>query len=152
MSERPEHNMSNKTKIVVLKLKEIVYTGIFVVLGIILILLIILFITGRNKEKNFPTTQSTYIPGVYSSSIILATNPVDIEVIVDKEQIKSITLINTEESVETMYPLITDSLNSISEQIIENNSVENITYNLENKYTSIVLINAINEALNKAKP
>ena len=144
--------MSNKTKIVVLKLKEIVYTGIFVVLGIILILLIILFITGRNGKKSEHITQSTYIPGVYSSSIILATNPVDIEVVVDKEQIKSITLINTEESIETMYPLITDSLNSISEQIIENNSIENIIYNQENKYTSIVLINAIAEALNKAMP
>ena len=144
--------MSNKTKIVVLKLKEIVYTGIFVVLGIILILLIILYITGRNGSKTGHLTQSTYIPGVYSSSIILATNPVDIEVVVDKEQIKSISLINTEETVETMYPIITDSLNSISEQIIENNSLENITYNLENKYTSIVLINAINEALNKAIP
>ena len=144
--------MSNKTKIVVLKLKEIVYTGIFVVLGIILILLIILFFTGRNGKKSEHATQSTYIPGVYSSSIILATNPVDIEVVVDKEQIKSITLINTEESIETMYPLITDSLNSISEQIIENNSIENITYNQENKYTSIVLINAIAEALNKAIP
>ena len=144
--------MSNKTKIVVLKLKEIVYTGIFVVLGIILILLIILFISGMNGKKSEHITQSTYIPGVYSSSIILATNPVDIEVVVDKEQIKSITLINTEESIETMYPLITDSLNSISEQIIENNSIENITYNQENKYTSIVLINAIAEALNKAIP
>lgn len=142
--------MSNKTKIVVLKLKEIVYTGIFVVLGIILILLIILFITGKRGKKNEHIIQSTYVPGVYSSSIVLATNPVEIEVVVDKEQIKSITLINTEESIATMYPLITDSLNSISEQIIENNSIENITYNQENKYTSIVLINAISDALDKA--
>ena len=136
--------MSSKTKIVVLKLKEMVYTIIFVVLGIILILLIALIISGRqNKPKE---------PGVYSSSIVLATNPVDIEIVVDKDQIKSIELINALESVETMYPLINDSLNSISEQVIKNNSVENITYNQDNKYTSIVLINAIAEALNKATP
>ncbi len=144
--------MSAKTKIVVFKLKEIVYTTIFVVLGIILILLIILFISGRRNKDSEPITQSTFVPGVYTASIILATNPVDIEVVVDKEQIKSIELINTQESVETMYPLITDSLNSIAAQIIENNSIENITYNQENKYTSIVLINAINEALSKAMP
>lgn len=144
--------MSNKTKIVVLKLKEMIYTIIFVVLGIILILLLVLFISGRRNKNSEPIIQSTYVPGVYTSSIILATNPVVIEIVVDKEQIKSIELINTSESVETMYPLITDSLNSISAQIIENNSVENITYNQENKYTSIVLINAITEALNKATP
>lgn len=144
--------MSSKTKIVVLKLKEMVYTIIFVVLGIILILLIALIISGRQNKPKEPATQSTFVPGVYSSSIVLATNPVDIEIVVDKDQIKSIELINALESVETMYPLINDSLNSISEQVIKNNSVENITYNQDNKYTSIVLINAIAEALNKATP
>ena len=70
--------------------------------------------------------------------------------VVDANQIKSIQLINTSESIETMYPLINDSLQSIATQIIENNSMENITYNQESKYTSIVLINAIDNALKKA--
>ncbi len=142
--------MSSKTKIVVLKLKEMIYTIVFVVLGIILILLIILLIT-RNANKSVPeAVKSTFAPGVYTSSIVLATNPVDIEVVVDAEQIKSIQLINTSESIETMYPLITASLNSISEQVIKNNSTENITYNQEFKYTSLVLIEAIQAALDKA--
>ena len=85
------------------------------------------------------------------NSIVLATNPVDIEVVVDSEQIKSIQLINTSESIETMYPLITASLNSISSQVIKNNSTENITYNQESKYTSLVLIEAIQAALDKAR-
>lgn len=142
--------MSSKTKIVVLKLKEMIYTLIFVVLGIIFILLLVLIIKGRTNKKEIPLPQATYTPGVYSSSIILATNPVDIEVVVDANQIKSIQLINTSESIETMYPLINDSLQSIAAQVIENNSLENITYNQESKYTSIVLINAINNALKKA--
>ena len=143
--------MSSKTKIVVLKLKEMIQTLIFVVLGIIFILLLILIIKGRQGQKDIPNPKATYVPGVYSSSIILATNPVDIEVVVDSNQIKSIQLINTSESIETMYPLINDSLQSIASQVVENNSVENITYNQESKYTSIVLINAIESALEKAK-
>ena len=94
---------------------------------------------------------TTFSPGVYTSSIVLASNPVDIEVVVDSEQIKSINLVNTSESVETMYPLISSSLNDIASQVIKNNSTENITYSQDSKYTSIVLINAINEALEKAK-
>ena len=40
--------MSSKTKIVVLHLKELIYTGIFVVLGILfLLLLIIMFLPGK---------------------------------------------------------------------------------------------------------
>ena len=142
--------MSSKTKIVVLKLKEMIYTLIFVVLGIIFILLLILIIKGKQGQKDIPNPKSTYVPGVYSSSIILATNPVDIEVVVDANQIKSIQLINTSESIETMYPLINDSLQLIASQVVENNSVESITYDQESKYTSSVLINAIENALNKA--
>ncbi|MGN0374285.1 MAG: hypothetical protein ACI4EN_02205 [Butyrivibrio sp.] len=142
--------MSSKTKIVVLKLKEMIYTVVFVVLGIILILLLVLLITRKAAKEETDIPKSTFSPGVYTSSIVLATNPVDIEVIVDCEQIKSIQLINTSESVETMYPLITDSLHSIASQVIKNNSTQNITYNQEAKYTSIVLIQAIQSALDKA--
>ena len=36
--------MSSKTKIVVLKARELIYTGIFILLGILLILLLILLL------------------------------------------------------------------------------------------------------------
>ena len=144
--------MSSKTKILVLTLKEIIYTAVFVILGVILIVLLFLIITGKSKKNsNEPVAVTTFSPGVYTSSIVLASNPVDIEVVVDSEQIKSINLVNTSESVETMYPLISSSLNDIASQVIKNNSTENITYSQDSKYTSIVLINAINEALEKAK-
>ena len=45
--------MSSKTKIVVLHLKELIYTGIFALLGILfIILLIIMFIPKDKKETN----------------------------------------------------------------------------------------------------
>ncbi len=142
--------MSSKTKILVLKLKEIIYTGIFVIMGIILIVLIILIITGRQKSKDHDVASTTYTPGVYTSSIVLASNPVDIEVVVDADRIKSVNLVSFEESVETMYPLLSSSLADIAAQIIKNNSVENITYTYDSRYTSAVLINAIKQALDKA--
>ena len=46
--------MSSKTKIVVLHVKELIYTGIFVVLGILfLVLLIVMFLPDKkeNQEK-----------------------------------------------------------------------------------------------------
>jgi len=50
-----------------------------------------------------------------------------------------------------MYPLISSSLSDIASQVIKNNSTENITYSQDARYTSIVLIGAINDALEKAK-
>lgn len=145
--------MSSRTKILVLKLKEIIYTLIFVALGIILIVLLFLIFTGKSKKDDAtPPASQTFSPGVYTSSIILSSSPVDIEVTVDSEQIKSISLVNTSKSVETMYPLISSSLDSIAAQVIKNNSTDNITYQNDSRYTSIVLVKAINEALDKAAP
>jgi hypothetical protein len=80
----------------------------------------------------------------------LSSNPVNIEVVVDHEQIKSISMVNVSEAVTTMYPLISSSLTEIASQIVQNNSTENLVFNDENKYTSIILVNAINTALCKA--
>ena len=145
--------MSSKTKILVLKLKEIVYTLIFVALGIILIVLLFLIFTGKSKKNSAaPKASQTYTPGIYTTSIILSSSPVEIEVTVDSNQIKSISLVNASTSIETMYPLISSSLDNIASQVIRNNSTDNITYQNDSKYTSIVLVKAINEALDKAKP
>lgn len=143
--------MSSKTKILVIKLKEIIYTLVFVILGIILIVLLILIFSGRSKKEASDAVEKTYSPGVYTASMILSDNAVDIQVAVDKNQIKSIELVNIEESVTTMYPLISASLDDIASQIIRNNSMENITYSYDSKYTSLMLIDTIQNALNKAK-
>lgn len=143
--------MSSKTKILVIKLKEIIYTLVFVILGIILIVLLILIFSGRSKKEASDAVEKTYSPGVYTASMILSDNAVDIQVAVDENQIKSIELINIEESVTTMYPLISASLDDIAAQIISNNSMENITYSYDSKYTSLMLIDTIQTALNKAK-
>ena len=43
--------MSSKTKIVVLKARELIYTGIFILLGILLILLLIFMFVPSHKSK-----------------------------------------------------------------------------------------------------
>ena len=60
--------MSSKTKIVVLHLKELIYTAIFAVLGILLILLLIFMFLPDKKEKSAAETMQ-YTAGVYTSSI-----------------------------------------------------------------------------------
>ena len=73
--------MSSKTKIVVLHVKELIYTGIFAVLGILfIILLIIMFLPKDEKKETMSTvtqtTTNSYVPGVYTTSLILNDNVV----------------------------------------------------------------------------
>jgi uncharacterized protein with FMN-binding domain len=143
--------MSSKTKIVVIQLKELIYTAIFVVLGILLILLLIFMFLPKNHKDDAEPSSSQYIPGVYSSSLTLGENPVEIEVTVDSDHINSIRTVNLNETVTTMFPLLEPSLNSLSEQILQTQSLENISFSDDNKYTSSLLLNAIKEALSKAE-
>ncbi len=151
--------MSNKTKIVVLRMKEIIYSGIFALLGILfIVLLIIMFVPDKNKaeevQEEIPVpsvSDATYVPGVYTTSIHLGSQTVDIEVMVDADNINSIELTNLSEDVETMYPLVEPSFQALTEQIISQQSVENVTYSDDSKYTSLVLLEAIKVSLDKAK-
>ena len=58
---------------------------------------------------------------------------------------------NTAETVETMYPLLTSSVKALEEQVRQKGSTDGITYSADAKYTSLVLINAIDTALDKAR-
>lgn len=147
--------MSSKTKIVVLHVKELIYTGILAVLGILfIVLLIIMFLPREEKPETVPTmtqtTSNTYVPGVYTTSLILNDNVVEIEVTVDERNINSIRLVNLDEAVTTMYPLIQPSFEDLANQIISNQSLDGITYSDDSKYTSMILLNAITASLEKA--
>lgn len=147
--------MSSKTKIVVLHVKELIYTGIFAVLGILFIILLIIMFLPKNEKESAVSTMTqtstnTYVPGVYTTSLILNDNVVEIEVTVDEENINSIRLVNLDEAVTTMYPLIQPSFEDLANQIVENQSLEGITYSDDSKYTSMILLNAITASLEKA--
>lgn len=143
--------MSSRTKIVVLHMKELIYTGLFIFLGVLFIaLLIIMFLPG-NKEPDGTTEMDTaFVPGVYTTSIQLGGSTIDIEVVVDDNNINSIRLVNLDEAVTTMYPLVEPSLNELSAQILESQSLTGVTYSDDNKYTSMLLLDAISSSLEKA--
>ncbi len=144
--------MSSKTKIVVLHLKELIYTGIFALLGILfIILLIIMFVPKDKKENNaIEVPADSYVPGIYTTSLILNDNAVDVEVTVDENNINDIRIVNLDEAVATMFPLLEPSFDSLANQILQNQSLDGITYADDNKYTSMVLLNAIKTSLEKA--
>lgn len=146
--------MSSKTKIVVLRMKELIYTGIFVALGILLILLLVyMFSPKGSKEPNADTaeTAAQYVPGVYTSSIMLGGSAVDVAVTVTESRIESVALVNVSETVETMYPLMEPALEELAAQICETQSLKNLTYSEGNQYTSQVLLDAVSRALSKAE-
>ena len=142
--------MSAKTRIVVLHMREVIYTVIFAALAILLILLLIFMFRSGKKGGDAAETMK-YVSGVYTSSIVLNNQTMDLKVVVDDNRINAISLDNLDETAATMYPLMQPALDNISQQIYEKQSVEDITFEEANQYTSTVLINAIKDALSKAE-
>ena len=143
--------MSAKTKIIVLHMKEVIYTGIFLLLAVILaIVLFFMFGPGQKKSAS-ADAKSLYKPGIYTSSIDLNENTFDLEVTVDSDRVTSIRLVNLSESTTAMFPLVKPSLESLANQIVDSQSLDNLKYSTDRKYTSELLLNAIEDALKKAE-
>lgn len=159
--------MSAKTKIVVLHMKELIYTAIFAALGILfIVLLVMMFLPGKEEnsapdaappDASAPENESAaassddlYIPGVYTTELVLGNQSIDVEVIVDKNSITSIRMVNLNEAITTMYPLLEPTFESICSQVYELQTLEGVTYSSDSKYTSLVLLETIKSSLDKA--
>ena len=141
--------MSAKTQIIVLHMKEVIYTIVFAGLSILLVLLLLYMFLPKSGPKDSTETMK-YTAGVYTSSILFQNSALDVQVIVDESQIHSISLVNLDESVSAMYPLVEPALEELTNQIVEKQSLENISYSANSQYTSQMLLNAIESALEKA--
>ena len=202
--------MSANTKIVVLRRKELLYTGIFAALGVLfVILLLMLLLPGKDADTSSGTpdspdstaetampdnvanlgrssqfsdaedvstganantgavadagaitdsvsgsvgTDNTYIPGIYTTELILGSETVNVEVIVNDHSITSVSLADPSETLTTMYPLLEPAMDSLNKQICETQDLSQVTYSAETRYTSLVLLEAVKASLEKAKP
>lgn len=129
-------------------MKELIYGAIFVGLGLLLVILLMVMFMKPKSNQNTPTGKFT--SGVYTSSIILSGQAIDVEVTVDRDHINSIRFVNLSEDIATMFPLMETTLDSLTEQILSQQSLENLRYSEDAKYTTIVLVRAIQDALDKA--
>lgn len=182
--------MSANTKIVVLRRKELLYTGIFAALGV-LFLILLLMLLMPDKDADAPGTpdspdstaetampdnvadlgrssqfsaaedastgavadaDNTYIPGIYTTELILGSETANVEVIVNDHAITSVSLADPSETLTTMYPLLEPTMESLNDQLCEMQNPSQVTYSAETRYTSLVLLEAVKASLEKAKP
>lgn len=183
--------MSANTKIVVLRRKELLYTGIFAALGVLfVILLLMLLLPGKGADTSSGAPDSpdstaetampdnvadlgrssqfsaaedastgavadadnTYIPGIYTTELILGSETANVEVIVNDHAITSVSLADPSETLTTMYPLLEPTMESLNDQLCEMQDPSQVTYSAETRYTSLVLLEAVKASLEKAKP
>ncbi|MEE1077952.1 MAG: hypothetical protein UIC64_02755 [Agathobacter sp.] len=144
--------MSAQTKIFVLHKNKVAFFSLIFALVAIIFLLLFAKMQIKKVHNDRSTPTSTYIPGTYTSEISLNGTNLEIEVVLSDSEICSVSFTNLDENTESMYPLLQPAMADLSSQVISNQSLENLTYSEDAQYTSIVLINAIRDAISKSTP
>lgn len=138
-----------KTRIVVIRMKEIIYTSIFIGIGILLIILLV-FVLKPKTEKQNDQTSARFNAGVYTSTLSLNNTALNLEVTIDPDRITSIRLINIDDTVTTMFPLLKPALSDLESQIIEKQRTADIKMSDDSRYTQTLLLNEIDAIINEA--
>lgn len=157
--------MSSQTKILVIHRRIILY--LLLALFLVSLLIVLLCIVLPEKEDSLQTaasfqdmdsdyepfsaeSQQKYVAGVYSSCLQIGDGTYALSVYLDEDQIKNIRLQPADEIVSTMYPFIEPTLQNLTTQILEKQTVEQVTYDTQFRYTSLALLQAIQALLQRA--
>ncbi len=148
----------SKTKIVCVKLKELLLTAGLVILGIAALLLVIALFAAQEPAsvkqpdtENGTETSALYYPGVYTSTFQLGESSVHMELVCDSDHINSVRLIHLDEALETMYPLLHPALSDLELQLSKNVPIEELVFTEGSTYTQSLLVEAIEKTLAKAE-
>ena len=145
--------MGANTKIFVFKANELIYTGIFIVLGVLFILLLIfMFLPKQETKPNSTEPAMEYLAGVYSSTIHLGGSSLDVKVAITDEKVTSISLSGLDDTTKTMYPLLESAVEDINKQLQTVDSIDELTFDSESQYTNTLLKQAMQNAISKAVP
>jgi len=150
----------SKPKFMVIKLKELLFTGALVVFGVAILLLVIAMVSL--KEEGTPglagassdsaaTSGPLYYPGVYTTTMEMNDTTIHLEIVCDENHINSVRLINLDEAIETMYPLLTPALEDLELQLSLDVPVEELKFTAGSTYTQTLLVEAIELTLAKAE-
>lgn len=146
------------TKILVLKKRNILISAIVIVSLVILIA--ILVHTNDSAVESAPTSAMPmseetapflYRAGVYTSSLALKDNTLTLELVLDRDHINSVRLLQLDESVTTMYPLMQPACEAIAEQLVGGVAPSDVRFEDSSKYTQKLLMQLINTTLEKAQ-
>ncbi len=139
----------SKTRIVVIQMKEIIYTALFAGLAVLLIVLLVFIFKPENTD-DANKSEAKYNAGTYTSQLALNNTALNLEVTVDPDRITSIRLVNISDAVTTMFPLLEPALNELETQILEKQSTKDLKISDNSRYTQTLLIDAIDKVISRA--
>lgn len=144
------------TRIVVLQSRKVIYSMILLGLSVLaIVLLVMMFVSGKDKNGETASVlneiEQEYEAGVYTKEIQIGDTMVNLQLSLDENNVKSVELVNLDESVETMYPLMQPTVEKISKQLAAGKSMEEIVISEESQYTEKLIVQSVSEMMQEHK-
>lgn len=132
--------------------KGILYLAVIAVLAILVFIIFSVMLSRKNDQATLSqkTDEQVYEAGVYTKEVMIGESSVVIQVSLDERKVTSVEMIS-DDVVATMYPLMEPSVERISKELSAGKSVDEITLSEEAQFTEKVLLNAIEEILQKCR-
>ncbi|MBE6008452.1 MAG: hypothetical protein E7235_04560 [Lachnospiraceae bacterium] len=132
------------SRFIVIKLKDIIKTTVFILAALILLTTLIIFL---NKAV---FSEARYTPGTYTSVMSFGEEEVTVNVTVNKNRIKDITVSKPSETVTVFYPLLSPSAEDVCSKVMEAQSTD-VEVSLTNPVTESLVLDAIRECISLAE-
>ena len=133
----------NGTKFVVIKFRELVKTAVFAILGVVIIIGLIYFFLPKEEQT------AVYNPGTYYAQFTLNGEMAQVEIVVDKNNIKSVSLTDTPEKISEIYTLVETTAQEVAKEIVKQQSTA-IDVSSQNTYTAQLILDAVEKGLAQA--
>lgn len=135
------------TKFVVVKMRELLKTAVFAVLGVIILVGLITFFLrmGAGEETG------QYRDGTYEAAVQLGTEQAVVSVEINDGKIAQVTMQEMAESVAVMYPMVESTMDEIAAQVIQNQSAQQVDVSSQQTYSAQVLLDAVAQCLTQAE-
>lgn len=142
-------------KFVVIKLRELIKTAVFAVLGVIIIVGFICFFLSIGNSKtdsvfNEVTNIQMYKDGAYYTKVDLGDENAMLKVEVYNGKISDIRLDTFSDSAMVFYPLLEPAVEEVAKEVIKNQSF-NISVSNQNAYSAQAILQGVVVALEQAK-
>ena len=139
------------TKIFVLQMKDLIRIGAIVLVGLALVILALVLLAqrgGRNTPAE-PAVFDLFVPGTYSSVIILNDKPVEVRVTVNETEILEIYMTEMAEIQRVFYPLFEPRLLDLTTEVLRYQTAL-ISPATDYPVTTSILQRAVKAALERA--
>lgn len=135
-------------KIFILRMRDIIYTAVFVLVAILLIFTLIYMFMPRDSGRMEESSQ--YYSGVYTSSLLIDNQVVSVDVTVYDHEIQNIKFRNLDPSLSVMYPLLEETMVGINKQMDKEKDIEKVKPEEDAKETTATILRAVEMAYQKA--